>query len=133
MSDQFGSEASDGPSALRSTAEHTTPTVTRTHELKCWPDFFEPILEGRKTFELRRDDRGFREGDLLLLREFDPARVVIDPDTQVETFGAYTGREIARRVGFILPYSERWFGFRIEQGYVVMSLLDAIHPEWEVW
>lgn len=26
------------------------------HELKCWPDFFEAIRLGRKTFEVRRDD-----------------------------------------------------------------------------
>ena len=29
-----------------------------THNLKTWPPFFEAVLEGRKTFELRRDDRG---------------------------------------------------------------------------
>jgi hypothetical protein len=44
-----------------------------THELKCWPEFFQAIAEGRKTHDLRRaDDRTFRVHDLLKLREFDP-------------------------------------------------------------
>jgi uncharacterized protein DUF3850 len=44
-----------------------------THELKCWPEFFEAISEGHKTHDLRRtDDRTFRLHDLIKLREFDP-------------------------------------------------------------
>jgi hypothetical protein len=43
------------------------------HHLKCWPEFFQAILEGRKTHDLRRtDDRTFRTHDLIQLREFDP-------------------------------------------------------------
>ena len=40
------------------------------HELKSWPEFFEAILNGRRTHELRRNDRGFKVGDLVLLREY---------------------------------------------------------------
>jgi len=43
-----------------------------THELKSWPRFFEPIMDGRRTHELRRNDRGFAVGDVLILREYDP-------------------------------------------------------------
>lgn len=44
-----------------------------THEMKCWPEFFQAILEGRKSHDLRRtDDRTFRVHDLIKLREFDP-------------------------------------------------------------
>ena len=44
-----------------------------THELKCWPEFFQAILKGQKTHDLRRgDDRTFRVHDLIKLREFDP-------------------------------------------------------------
>lgn len=43
------------------------------HTLKCWPEFFNPILSGNKKHDLRRsDDRQFRIGDVLVLREFDP-------------------------------------------------------------
>ncbi len=52
------------------------------HELKCWPQFFEAIAEGRKRHDLRRaDDRDFHVGDRLRLREF-------EPEAQ-----QYTGRE----------------------------------------
>lgn len=44
-----------------------------THDLKCWPAFFEAIAAGDKRHDLRRaTDRDFRVGDVLLLREFDP-------------------------------------------------------------
>lgn len=47
----------------------------RCHILKCLSTYFQQIKDGRKTFELRKDDRegGFRVGDYLLLREIDDA------------------------------------------------------------
>lgn len=42
-----------------------------THILKIWPQYYEAIHDGRKTFEVRRDDRHFMEGDILELREYD--------------------------------------------------------------
>ena len=43
------------------------------HELKIWPEYFLPVIEGRKTFEVRReDDRTFAVGDTLVLREWKP-------------------------------------------------------------
>jgi hypothetical protein len=42
------------------------------HELKTWPQFMGPIIDGGKPFELRKDDRGFEPGDVLHLREWNP-------------------------------------------------------------
>lgn len=42
------------------------------HDLKCWPDQFQASWEGRKSAELRIDDRHYQSGDLLWLREWDP-------------------------------------------------------------
>src|SRR5690242_19434237 len=43
-----------------------------THHLKSWPQFFQPIQAGHRTHELRRNDRNFEVGDVLVLHEFDP-------------------------------------------------------------
>lgn len=77
-----------------------------THELKCWPGFFGAISEGRKTFELRRHDRDYQEGDILLLREW--------REYQQE----YTGKSIRCEVTYIL----RGPVFALPQGWVCMSI-----------
>lgn len=43
-----------------------------THALKCWPEFYGPLRAGRKTFEIRKNDRDFRPNDKLVIREWDP-------------------------------------------------------------
>ncbi|WP_413641489.1 DUF3850 domain-containing protein [Mycobacterium sp. RTGN5] len=46
--------------------------TARTHELKSWSEFFRPIVSGERAHELRRNDRDYRVGDRLILREYDP-------------------------------------------------------------
>ena len=36
------------------------------------PEYYRAILAGTKTFEIRKDDRGFEKWDRLLLQEYDP-------------------------------------------------------------
>ena len=45
--------------------------MKKVHELKTWQQPFDDVWNNEKTFEVRKDDRGFRLGDELLLREFD--------------------------------------------------------------
>ncbi len=73
------------------------------HELKCWPEYFTALVDGTKTFEYRRNDRGFRVGDVLHLREWDSIT------------GHYTGREMRRHVTYVLPTD-------ISGDFVVMAL-----------
>ena len=61
----------------------------KTVEKKVWPEYFEQILNGSKTFELRLQDFDIAEGDTLLLKEW-------DPETKT-----YTGREISKTVGYV--------------------------------
>lgn len=61
----------------------------REHKLKTWPGPFAAVLSGAKLYEIRRDDRDFAVGDVLLLREWKPCS------------GRYTGREIKRRVTYM--------------------------------
>lgn len=76
-----------------------------THTLKCWTEQFAEVRSGRKTFEFRRDDRGFAVGDVLDLRDFDPIAMM------------YSGQFELRRVTHILSS-----GFGLPEGFVVMSI-----------
>jgi hypothetical protein len=61
-----------------------------THELKIWPQYFQPLIECRKTFELRKTDRDYQVDDEIWFREWDP---------KTET---YTGREAEATIRYIL-------------------------------
>lgn len=41
-----------------------------THTIKIRTEYYDAVLAGRKKFELRRDDRFFREGDSVILEEW---------------------------------------------------------------
>lgn len=45
------------------------------HELKIWPQFYQRVADGSKTFEVRNNDRNFQFGDTVTLREYDPEPV----------------------------------------------------------
>ncbi len=61
-----------------------------THDLKSLPDYFEPIFNGIKLFDIRKNDRDFKVDDWVLLREWDDKKEI------------YTGREIRKRISYIL-------------------------------
>lgn len=46
-------------------------------DLKTWKEYFDDIVTGHKNFEVRKDDRGFKEGDTLILKEFDRLKKTI--------------------------------------------------------
>lgn len=61
-------------------------------EKKIWPEYFQEIFDGKKTFELRLNDFDITEGDILILKEWDP---------QTKN---YTGRELEKEVGYIAKW-----------------------------
>ena len=69
----------------------------RVHELKTWPEPFEAVLDGRKPYEIRTDDRCFAVGDELLLKEWGPHR------GRPLEFRGYTGREVRKRITYMTP------------------------------
>jgi len=77
-----------------------------THDLKCWIDPFNAVASGKKRFEFRLNDRNYKVGDELILREWDPVNK------------CYTGRPVIRRyITYILTE-----GFGLPDGYCIMSL-----------
>ena len=76
------------------------------HELKCSPEYFDALASGEKTFEVRRDDRGFQKGDELVLHKY-----------RSDGRG-YMGEKVRRRITWILTGGQ----LGIEPGFVVMGL-----------
>lgn len=78
------------------------------HELKVHPQFWRGIVNGAKPFEVRRDDRNFRVGDTIDLREFDPE------------FGFVNSRNaVSMIVTFVLKHED--FPLGLKRGYVVLG------------
>lgn len=80
---------------------------------KTWPDLFQKIQNGDKTFDARIDDFDCQEGNILVLEEY-------DPKTQ-----KYTGRKIEKKITFVLKTKEVKFWDKkevAEKGLVIMSL-----------
>ena len=79
--------------------------MIKEHELKIMPQYFEAVKEGRKWFELRKNDRDFRYGDILILKEWNGER--------------YTGKEIRRRIiGVLKDVPE----YGLKDGYCILSM-----------
>lgn len=83
------------------------------HELKTDPGCFQAMARGKKTFEIRYDDRGYKAGDRLHLRE-----------TQ------FTGEEMKAGSPLIYTGQEEWLLVRyimrgptygLKEGWVIMS------------
>lgn len=82
----------------------------RIHQLKIAPKYFNAVVSEQKKAELRKDDRGYKVGDVLSLCEW--------------KHGAYTGREWAAvithilHVGEVMGVSEKW----------VMLSISSLNP-----
>ena len=73
------------------------------HELKQQPRYFDCVVDGSKTFEVRKNDRDYKVGDYLLLREWSVA-------------GLYSGRETLVKITYILDSPDY-----CKEGYVVLG------------
>ena len=76
------------------------------HNLKTWPEPFQAMKVGLKTFEFRLNDRGYQVGDILHLEEY-------HPDLEL-----YTDDTLDKEVIYILgePF--------VKDGWVIMSVID---------
>ena len=79
------------------------------HALKQHPKHFADVISGKKLFEVRKNDRDYKVGDLLALNEY-------DPETK-----SYTGNSCIVYVDYILNDPEY-----CKEGYVVMSIKPCV-------
>lgn len=80
------------------------------HELKVWPPYYQDVQDNRKAFEIRRNDRDFKVGDICLMREYRPATHGFP--------GSFTGRSVRREIIYVLPDGE----FGVLHGFVVLGI-----------
>ena len=89
------------------------------HELKLDRKFFKRVREGKKRAELRYNDRNYKVGDLLFLKE------VAGTDRR------HTGNRIMVKVLDIVTHDE--FPAGIREGYVMLSFRELTLDETEEW
>lgn len=59
------------------------------HSVKSWTHLFKPIADGRKLYDLRKNDRNYKVGDLVHLLEYDAEK------------GKFTGEECVVEITYI--------------------------------
>lgn len=80
------------------------PVNDKIHTLKILPEYYKAVLFGDKTFEVRKNDRDYKVGDRLYLREFDGKN--------------YTGNVDEKTITYILPGGN----YGLEKDYVILAI-----------
>jgi hypothetical protein len=91
---------------MKTRAVYSAARTYQVHELKSWPVHFQPVADRVKTYEVRKNDRGFKVGDRLWLREWVP-----DPKI------GYTGESLVAEVTHLLAQH-----VGLTEGYVCMAI-----------
>ncbi|MDW8517923.1 ASCH/PUA domain-containing protein [Priestia flexa] len=78
--------------------------MSKKHELKSLPEYFNAVYIGAKTFEIRKNDRDFKVGDTLVLKEIFSASK------------NFTGRSLEKKITYITDYEQK-------ENYVVMAII----------
>ena len=103
---------------------------------KIWPEYFKLVKAGKKRFEVRLADFDIKEGDTLILEEWDPKTK------------KYTGRTIEKKVDYILKFNlddsgqkkeieerglyviqfQKYIKQKVEPSFVIVSEGQEINP-----
>ena len=87
------------------------------HILKTLPVYWDAVNSRQKRFEVRKNDRAFQPGDIVVLRRYDPTRCAFEmrPVRGVEYY------DIRFKIGWMLQGGQ----FGIEPGYCVFQLEEV--------
>lgn len=75
------------------------------HDLKILPEYFDLVQSREKTFEIRKNDRNYQIGDIVVLKEWDLIKQ------------EYTGRTVSRVITYILDDNTY-----LQNGYVALGI-----------
>ena len=86
--------------------------MNASHKLKTDSEVFQAVVEGRKTFEIRFNDRDFKVGDELVLLE------TIHTGEQMKHGNPllYSGNELRKTVSYVLS------GYGLQDGWVILGM-----------
>lgn len=92
----------------------------KVHELKLDEKYFDLVDTGLKTFEIRKNDRDYRVGDLLALSRYDSEnksykRTDFSTRSTIETSSIHRAETILREIIFMTDYEQK-------DGYVVLGI-----------
>ena len=74
----------------------------KVHNLKIKPQYFKDVVSGIKTFEVRKNDRNFKVGDLMVLETYDNEK--------------FTGGSVNTEITYILDDPKY-----CKKGYVILG------------
>ncbi len=88
-------------------------------DLKIQPQYFNDVFKNIKKFELRKNDRDFKVGDVLKLNEFSNNK--------------FTGRHLFRVITYILDNCDK---YGLNHGFVILGIsayipINKNQKEWE--
>lgn len=92
------------------------------HRVKSWPEYYAPLKDGSKPFELRKNDRNYQVGDVVVFCEFDDRK------------GKFTGDETPKRITYMLTSTGQGSIpplHGLMQGYAILGFADVISPALE--
>lgn len=82
------------------------------HTLKTLAPFFDAVADGSKTFEVRKNDRGFAVGDILVLTRF------LHSDVSHGVVPSHPPRHLRKRVSYVLAGGQ----YGIDPDYCVLGM-----------
>lgn len=97
------------------------------HELKTDPQVFDDVAEGRKSFEIRKDDRGFEVGDVLKLRKTrytgQEMRPYMHPDQPGRVVEGQPLKYVGPPLYVYVTYILRGPVYGLADGWVIMAVM----------
>ena len=85
-------------------------TIIKTHPLKIIKEYFDLQLKGKKNWEIRKNDRDFKEGDFIMM-------------SLVDGNGELTSSYIHLKIDYVYKGNE----YGLKEGYCILSTSRVQH------